>query len=378
RHATTIRAGRSIHRFTYYCCRRKVFHGAVWRATRSMGLPRQLKPPLCTAAVTNICCVFAWAVLVSPLARAATTTPDKDTTYHLVGVSGGLQDGFAARHWLDYHSGREDESKALLVGNALVKGYKAFLDVKQKGWREHVEEPGPPLVNPVVVPSGCAEHANIYAIYAVDSRQVLNALLMEPRFLSMTPDTGLVDLTAEETGRFVRTLARHQASVEGKSDLESAAFLLVTGVWAPGGLIESPVLYTKEDGTKVTDFPRSLALWAGTTDGARLDDDSAERQRYWASFRQAIRQAEHRLGQQQEQREAIVQATEQEEEAQRADDGFGDVTTAARPVSECGSQARYGSGPDMVRMGKEYTAGELLQIVPQVFGVRPAAGSQEL
>lgn len=31
---------------------------------------------------------------------------------------------------------------------------------------------------------------------------------MEPRFLSMTPDTGLADLTAEETGRFVRTLAR--------------------------------------------------------------------------------------------------------------------------------------------------------------------------
>ncbi|CAN0379468.1 unnamed protein product, partial [Ectocarpus sp. 8 AP-2014] len=147
------------------------------------------------------------------------------------------QDGFAARHWLDYHSGREDERKALLVGNALVKGYKAFLDVKQKGWREHVEEPGPPLVNPVVVPSGCAEHANIYAIYAVDSRQASGRQNTQwfhafiPRFLSMTPDTGLVGLTAEETGRFVRTLARHQASVEGKSDVESAAFLLVTGVW---------------------------------------------------------------------------------------------------------------------------------------------------
>ncbi|CAB1110589.1 unnamed protein product [Ectocarpus sp. CCAP 1310/34] len=192
----------------------------------------------------------------------------------------------------------------------------------------------------------------------------------------MTPDTGLVDLTAEETGRFARTLARHQASVEGKSDLESAAFLLVTGVWAPGSLIESPVLYTKGDGTQVTDYPRSLALWAGTTDGARLADDNAERQQYSESLRQAIRQAEHRLGQQQERKDALVQATE--EEAQRADNGSGDVTTAARPLSECRSQARYGSGPDMVRMGKEYTAGELLQIVPQVFGVRPAAGSQEL
>ncbi|CAN0379500.1 unnamed protein product [Ectocarpus sp. 8 AP-2014] len=129
---------------------------------------------------------------------------------------------------------------------------------------------------------------------------------------------------------------------------------------------------------QVTDYPRSLALWAGTTDGARLAEDEAEREQYWASFREAIRQAEHRLGQQQEQRDAVVQATEQEEEAQRADDGRGDVTTAARPLSECRSQARYGAGPDMVRMGKEYTADELLQIVPQVFGVRPAAGSQEL
>ena len=34
-----------------------------------------------------------------------------------------------------------------------------------------MEEPGHPLVNPVVVASGCAEHANVYAIYAVDSRQ---------------------------------------------------------------------------------------------------------------------------------------------------------------------------------------------------------------
>lgn len=38
--------------------------------------------------------------------------------------------------------------------------------------------------------------------------QVLNALLMEPRFLSMSPDTGLVDLTAEETGQSVRALSR--------------------------------------------------------------------------------------------------------------------------------------------------------------------------
>ena len=42
-----------------------------------------------------------------------------------------------------------------------------------------------------------------------------------------------------------------QAVLEGKSDLDHAAFLVVTGVWSPGTLIESPVLYTKRDGTQV-------------------------------------------------------------------------------------------------------------------------------
>lgn len=64
-----------------------------------MGLPRQLKPPWWTA-FTTVCRVFAWAsVLVSSSARAAeitATTPATDTTYHLVGVSGGLQVGVRA------------------------------------------------------------------------------------------------------------------------------------------------------------------------------------------------------------------------------------------------------------------------------------------
>ena len=53
---------------------------------------------------------------------------------------------------------------------------------RRQGWREYVEEPGQPLVNPVVAPSGCTEHANIYAIYAIDSRQV--CLLRSGRHLS--------------------------------------------------------------------------------------------------------------------------------------------------------------------------------------------------
>lgn len=48
-----------------------------------------------------------------------------------------------------------------------------------------------------------------------------------------------------------RSSGRYQARLEGKTDLDSAAFLIVTGVWAPGSLVDSPVLYTKENGTQV-------------------------------------------------------------------------------------------------------------------------------
>lgn len=49
-------------------------------------------------------------------------------------------------------------------------------------------------------------------------------------------------------------LERRQALSEGKTDLDKAAFLIVTGVWSPVSLIESPVLYTKEDGTQVREL----------------------------------------------------------------------------------------------------------------------------
>lgn len=46
------------------------------------------------------------------------------------------------------------------------------------------------------------------AVRCYSMRQALGALLLEPRYLSMAPDTGLVDLTAEETDLSVRELVR--------------------------------------------------------------------------------------------------------------------------------------------------------------------------
>lgn len=129
----------------------------------------------------------------------------------------------------------------------------------------------------------------------------------------------------------------------------------------------------------MTDFPRSLALWAGTTDGARLSADEAERAGYWESFRLAIRQAELR---QQEQLQSAHETTAAAEETVSAgveaasgtpSDASGGIS--ARPLSACRTQARYGAGPDTVRMGREYTAAELRAVAPEAFGASgdPAA-----
>jgi hypothetical protein len=67
---------------------------------------------------------------------------DNDRHYTIIGVSGGLQDGFPDRINMDYHYGQEDESKALFLGRALVRGYKAYLDVMQEEWRQYIVSVG--------------------------------------------------------------------------------------------------------------------------------------------------------------------------------------------------------------------------------------------
>lgn len=130
---------------------------------------------------------------------------------------------------------------------------------------------------------------------------------------------------------------------------------------------------------KVTDYPRSLAQWAGTTDEARLSDDETARAAYWDSFRQAIRQAEQQQQQQQVAEDvasaAAANASEVVASAASAGSGGGGGSMTARPLDKCRSQARYGSGPDTVRMGKEYTAAELMPVIPEVFGGHVALGA---
>jgi hypothetical protein len=224
-----------------------------------------------------------------------------EQTYILVGVSGTLQDGFELRDRLDYvyeSSGNSQTVPATFVGTALVRGYKAYFDVKPKGYREYVEEPAPPRVpNPVIIPTGCYHDANIYWLYLVAPEQVLSILAGEPRFLSITPDTGMVDLTAEETSLNVRQLAFNEIQEGGYLNTTAFALPLVTGVWFDSeSFVESPTIYRKEDGTRVTSYDGSLALWAGVAPEDLLadkdKDQNGQKDKAWETVFRRIRTAE--------------------------------------------------------------------------------------
>jgi hypothetical protein len=78
---------------------------------------------------------FSKCFLSVAFANHATDSADQE--YLLISVSGGLQDGFPDHYKLDYLAGQPYESKAIFLGRGLVRGYKAYLDVMQPGWRQY-------------------------------------------------------------------------------------------------------------------------------------------------------------------------------------------------------------------------------------------------
>jgi hypothetical protein len=213
---------------------------------------------------------------------------DPEIDFMLLGVSGTLQDGFELRHRLNYrHPQTQMDYPAQFVGTALVPGYKAYLDVKDKGFREYREANPPTVPNAVVMPTGCAAHANIYHVFFVPTPVLLNVLAGEPRFLSITPDTGLVDLQADETSDTVRRVAQSVIKAQHKRDDSRVAIPLVTGVWFHDTFVESPPVYVR-DGTKVTSFDGGLAVWAGVEREDLVDADATA----WANVHTKIRQLE--------------------------------------------------------------------------------------
>lgn len=263
-----------------------------------------------------------------------------DQEYIIVGVSGGLQAGFPDHKNLDYHPGQVDEVQAVFLGRALVRGFKSYLDVMEEDWRQYIKEPGQPLINCNVYPTGCYEHANQYWIYLVDTRQFNTILMKEPRFLSITPDLGLVDLTVRETSPAVKHIAQYEITRQNKTETSLIGFPIVTAAWFnPTSHVESPVLYTLDDGTEVTNFAQSLATWAGVIESdpdaassCKEDEMDAEsfyfladekQDDFWIAIRKAVRGAEvNRVP----------------------------VATAARPPFDCEKSARFGVSKEMAQI----------------------------
>jgi hypothetical protein len=110
-------------------------------------------------------------------------------------VQGTLQDGFPLRKNLDYYENGTLVTPALYLGFGLIRGLKSYFDIKNVQSREYVaHNEGVAKINPCMIATGSRKHANVYAIYLVDVRAGLNALLGEPRYLSMVPDFAKIDL----------------------------------------------------------------------------------------------------------------------------------------------------------------------------------------
>lgn len=252
--------------------------------------------------------LLSFGLVLSQLSSIlAIVDDDKDEhTYYFLAVSGGLQDGFPDHIKMDFRS-EEEYVPAIFIGKALVRGTKSFLDVMQSGWRQYSPEPLQPLINSVVMVSGCHEHANQYWVYAVDSRQLLTVLNNEPRFLAITPDTGLIDLTVAETSEIVKQLGSYEISKRGMTNTNQIALPIVVTTYYHDSFIPSPVIGYTADGSAVTNFPESLAVWANVNDSDRTagcDDTDNQicaashetikaQRRYWEGIRHAIRSAEN-------------------------------------------------------------------------------------
>jgi len=220
-----------------------------------------------------------------------------NTAFTIVAVSGTLEEGFPLRPNLDYQPGTPNEVLSTFLGRALIRGLRAHLDIKSSGWREFKpESEGPNPVNPGMVATGNWNDANIYSVYLVDQRQAVKALLNEPRFLSMTPDLAMVDLAAEETTSGIKAIVGQgidETPLEEPKNENYATLLTVVSTWKSCHFIPSPILYTKEDGTRVTNFPDSLAAFAGVTDQLRLDDPIAYNTAVQTAIRQAVADTEY-------------------------------------------------------------------------------------
>lgn len=165
-----------------------------------------------------------------------------------------------------------------------------------------------------------------------------------------------MDVVAEETTSVVKELFLHLIEQQGKTDKQEVALPLVTALWFQyENHVPSPPIRIKEDGTEVTNFPDSLALWAGLDNRGRtavLDagcnseqicpaEAQAAVQRYWKGVNSAIRKAEANRPTEEDAKEYV-------------------------PSFKCKEKVKFGVGNDTARINSPFLVAEVAHTFQQI------------
>lgn len=199
------------------------------------------------------------------MSNASSEIRISDPRFVVIAVSGTLEDGFELRHRLDYVDTTGERVNATFLGLGLMRGAKMFFDAWPK-WSSQ-----PSRVNPAIILTGDWCDANQYALYIVDERQVLTALLGEPRMLSMTPDSLLLQLNDSGTDPKITQFA-HAVLGTGVSE---CAIMAVVGTFKSCSFLPAPPYRTRPDCTRVTTFRESMAKFAKIADMSAVPPSSA-------------------------------------------------------------------------------------------------------
>jgi hypothetical protein len=172
----------------------------------------------------------------------------------------------------------------------------------------------------------------------------MSVLQHEPRFLSITPDTGQIELDAAETDPAVKAFLLNEIKKQRKSDVEHVALPLVTAVWFHESHVPSPPIRVHADGTEVSNFPESLSLWANVNPEDRFakkcDDEEQickgddAQQNFWDGIRARIRTAEKN-------RPTLEESNE-----------FG-------PPFKCKNKVRFGASQETARVNYSFSTSEI-------------------
>ena len=169
-------------------------------------------------------------------------------------------------------------------------------------------------------------------------------------------------MTAEETSSVVKHIAHHEILRQNKTDTNYVAFPIVTGAWFnPSSHVPSPVLYTKEDGTEVTNFPQSLATWSGVIgDNLKRDKLMAMSTLGGESF-DFLESGEPSISF----FKAIAKRIRQGEAERHKQATISDEYSPSTYASKCTKKARFGVSSSMARVNYPFSPQDVVTMLNQ-------------